>query len=307
MMGPYPYAKLMEMIATGRLDEDDEIDFMGTGFVPLRDIDELSRHIAPRSSTTKQIKGPGAPDWHGLIADRFDPEIGGAVDPGIGTALAWTASRRANGVLIAQHTGGRKEMYFREGRVHHVASTDAGEMIGEYLVARGHIDRADLDFALAVLPRFGGRLGEALTGLGLIAPVAMFKAIQEQGRDKVVDVFRWTDGDLSFYAGEEPVKVDFPLDLAIGPVVEAGVNAMLDDDQAIARYRSWLDRKVIAREPSAIRDEGWSPIVERVVSLAAAPIATHALLRTLTTDEITHADAIRATESTRIVGLIDWD
>lgn len=181
-------------------------------------------------------------------------------------------------------------------------------MIGEYLVARGHIDRADLDFALAVLPRFGGRLGEALTGLGLIAPVEMFKAIQEQGRDKVVDVFRWSDGDLSFYLGEEPVKVDFPLDLAVGPVVEAGVVAMLDDEKSVARFQPWLDRKVVVGDTSELRDAGWSPIVERVISLAASPIVVHALLRGLTTeDDTTHAEAIRATESARIVGMIDWD
>src|SRR5205823_2340758 len=137
-------------------------------------------------------------------------------------------------------------------------------------------------------------------------PVPMFKAIQEQGRDKVVDVFRWSDGDLSFYGGEEPVKVDFPLDLAIGPIVEAGVAAMLDDAKAVARFKAWLDRKVVVRDAPVLRDAGWSAIVERVVSLAAAPILVHALLRTLA-DGTAQADAARATESARIVGMIDWD
>ena len=307
MLGPFPYAKLMEMIATGRIDEDDEVDFMGTGFVPLREIDELARHIAPRSSTTKQIQGPGAPDWHGLVAERFDPAIGGAIDPGIATALAWVAARSSTGVLIAQGAGRRKELYFRHGKLHHVSSTEPNEMIGEYLVSRGLIDRTDLDFALAVLPRFGGRLGEALTGLGLLAPVTMFNAIREQGRDKVVDIFKWGDGELSFYVGEEPARVDFPLDVAIGPIIEAGVAALLDDSMATARYRPWIDRKVVRKEAApSLREAGWSPPIERALTLAAEPITVRALLRTLAVDLPTPHEAARTVESARVAGLLEW-
>ena len=306
-LGPFPYAKLMEMIATGRLEEDDEIDFMGTGYVPLRDIDELARHIAPRSSTTRQIQGPGTPDWHGLAAERFDPEVGGAIDPGIATALGWIASRRSTGVLIATRPGRRKELYFQRGQLLHVASTEAGEMIGEYLVGRGLIDRPDLDFALAVLPRFGGRLGEALTGLGLIAPVTMFKAIQEQGRDKVLEIFKWGEGELSFYAGEEPAKVDFPLELTVGPLVEAGVAAMIDDAIATARYRPWIDRKLVTTEVSpALRAAGWSPRVERVLTVASSPITVRALLRTLAVDVTSPHEAARNVEAARVVRMIEW-
>ena len=306
-LGPLSYAKLMELVATGRIEDDDEVDFMGTGFVPLRDIDELARHVGPRSSTTKQITGPGTPDWHGLAAERFDPEIGGAIDPGIGIALSYVASRRATGVLLAQAQGRRKELYFIAGRLHHVSSSEAGELLGEYLVARGVLDRTDLDFALAVLPRFNGRIGEALTGLGLLAPVAMFKAIQEQGRDRVVDVFTWSEGELSFYAGEQPAKVDFPLDLAIGPIVEAGVAAMLDDSHATARYRPWIDRKIVAVEvQTALRDGGWSPRVDRALKVAGSPITIRALLRTLAADDASPHDAARAVEAARVVRMLDW-
>lgn len=176
--GPLSYAKLIELVVTGRATADDEVDFMGLGFVPIADVDELARHVAPGSSVTKQLQGPGAPDWQGFAAERYDEEIGGAIEPGIATALSYAAANQASGVLLAQHEKRRKEIYFTEGRVIHVASTEAGEMLGEYLVARGILDRGDLDFALAVLPRFNGHLGEALTGLGVIEPVMMFKAIQ---------------------------------------------------------------------------------------------------------------------------------
>ena len=55
------------------------------------------------------------------------------------------------------------------GRLHHVSSNNASELLGEFLVRRGVISRDELDFALAVLPRYGGRMGDTLISLGLVA------------------------------------------------------------------------------------------------------------------------------------------
>jgi serine/threonine-protein kinase len=305
VLGPLSYAKLVELVVTGRLGPDDHVDFMGTGFERLESIDELSRHLAPRSTVTKQLQGPGAPDWHGLAAERYDEEVGGALDPGIATALSYAASRRATGVLLAQQGARRKEIYFSGGRVHHVASSEAGEMLGVYLVARGLLERTDLDFALAVLPRFNGRLGEALTGLGVIDPVAMFNAIRDQGRDKIVDLFLWSDGDLSFYRDAEPGKVEFPLDLPIGPVLEAGVAAMLDETHGAARFRPWLSRRVRRVEPLS-SDAGFSAGVERVVALVREPIVVRTLLEQLTREGLPSLDAMRAIESARLARALDF-
>lgn len=307
LLGPLTYAKLVELVVTGHIGGDDQVDFMGTGFVPLVDVDELSRHLAPRSTVTKQVSGPGAPDWHGFAAERYDEEVGGAIEPGIATALAFVAGRRASGVLLAQHGVLRKEVYFSGGKVLHVASTDPGELIGEYLVSRGLVERTDLDFALAVLPRFNGRLGEALTGLGVIEPVAMFKALQEQGRHKITEMFKWSDGELSFYSGAQPGKVEFPLEIPVGPIIESGVAAMLDDLHATARYKPWLDRRVMTNEPNlALREAGWSPRVEQVVQLASEPIVVRVLLKSLASMGASPHDAVRAVESARLSRMIGF-
>lgn len=307
LLGPFAYAKLIELVVTGRLDAEDHVDFLGTGFQPLAEIDELARHLAPRSSVTKQVNRPGAPDWHGFAAERYDEEVGGAIEPGIATAMAFTAGRRATGVLLAEHGDRRKEIYFVNGRVFHVASTEAAEMIGEYLVTRGLLERGDLDFALAVLPRFDGRLGEAITGLGLLEPVKMFKAIEEQGRDKIVEVFGWSDGEISFYSGAQPGKVEFPLDLPIGPIVEAGMASMLDEPHAVARYSAWVERRIRPREvPSSLRDAGWSPRVERALLAIKQPTRVGAVLDALKADGLSAYEAILAVESARVVGLLDW-
>lgn len=305
-IGPLTYAKLVELVVTGRLDPDDQVDFMGSGFERLGDIDELARHLAPGSTVTRQLQGPGAPDWHGLAAEHYDEATGGALDPGIATALAYAAANHATGVLLAQQGPRRKEIYFMSGRVHHVASTEAGEMLGEYLVARGVLQRTDLDFALAVLPRFNGRLGEALTGLGVIDPVVMFNAIRDQGRDKIVEIFSWSEGDLSFYRDAAPGKVEFPLDLPIGPVLEAGVAAMLDETHATTRFQPWLERRIRLVDAAPLADAAFSQPVEHVLALAKGSVLVRDALRSLMAHGLNSLEAMRAIESARLARVIEW-
>ena len=90
--------------------------------------------------------------------------------------------------------GVRKEIYLKDGAPVFVTSNVAGELLGEQLVTKGVIKREELDFALAVMPRFKGRLGDTLNALGLLDPVQLFRHIAEQARDKLLDVFTWVRG-----------------------------------------------------------------------------------------------------------------
>lgn len=305
VIGPLTYAKLVELVATGRVAEEDQVDFFGTGYVPVTDIEELARLLAPRSTVTCKIEGPGSAVWQAPAAEQFDPNIGGAIEPGAAAALAYVASRRATGVLLAQAEDRHKEIYFVNGRLFHVPSNETNELLGEYLVARGMLERSDLDFALAVLPRFNGRIGEALMGLGLVDTMKMFRAIQEQGRDKVAELFAWSEGSLAFYEGAQPTKVEFPLDLPVGPIVETGISRMLDDRRASARWAPWVDRRLAIVDVAAgLRDAGWSPRVEQVLTLARAPIVARTLLRSIAVSGATAHDAARAVEAARVAGLL---
>ncbi len=305
VIGPLTYAKLVELVATGRVAADDQVDFFGTGYVPVTDIEELARLLAPRSTVTSKIEGPGSAVWQAPAAEQFDAGLGGAIEPGAAAALAYVASRRATGVLLAQADDRRKEIYFVNGRLFHVPSNETNELLGEYLVARGMLDRSDLDFALAVLPRFNGRIGEALMGLGLVDTMKMFRAIQEQGRDKVAELFTWSEGALAFYEGAQPTKVEFPLDLPVGPIIESGVARMLDDRRASARWAPWVDRRLAVVDVApGLRDAAWSPRVEQALSLAKAPIVARALLRAIAVSGATAHDAARAVEAARLAGLL---
>ncbi len=318
VFGPISYAKVLELAATGNLPDDAEVDFMGRGFKKVRDVPELARHVEPRSVTTLRISNPDAPDWAGPIRIARDPSQPEAspseenTDPGLPAALAHVAARRGDGVLIAEATfegqpPRRKELYFQGGKLYFVPSSDPSELLGEYLVGRGLLTRTDLDFTLAVLPRFQGRLGEALTSLGLVEPVAMFRVLNEQGRDKVVDLFTWTGGSLTFYDGARPSRADFPLDLPVGPLIEAGVSAITDDRAITAKIRPLLDHRLVVRDvPPSLKQAGWSTRVVRLLSYVQTPNGLRAVLRSLALSGLTPHDAARTVEAARLAGLVGW-
>ncbi len=219
-----------------------------------------------------------------------------------------TESRRMAG---AESTGegGRKELYFVGGKLHHVASNNASELLGEYLVRRNVISRDELDFALAVLPRYGGRMGDTLISLGLVASLDIFRAIRDQGRDRLVDLFQWRTGRLTFYADQKPPHVEFPLDLEVGPLVMAGVEAAVPGDSPLQAWRTRLDVLVgpasMARPRPRLRSAVWPAAVKRVLEVTGEPKRVREVLAAVAQGGgSTASDALRALEVMLIAGLV---
>lgn len=212
-----PFPKVVELITTGAIDPLDEISVMGEPFRAVRDIPDLARHFLPSTTAlTGRFLGPGVPDYHALLTETSMLEV-----------LAHLRSRRETGALFVQRGLGaqdvRKEIYLEGGKLHHVASSDRNELLGEYLVRRGRLSRPDLERALAELQGQGGQLGDTLIGMGLVGAVDLFRAIRDQGRDRVAALCAWTSGRATFYRGTAAARVDFPLDLDVAHGMMAGV------------------------------------------------------------------------------------
>ena len=235
--GPWTFARLIEGCATGQVGRGDKVDYMGRGYVPIEEIDELTRHLPMRTATTNQLSGPGQPDFFDDLAQA----------PMLPVLLRILESRET-GVLFAERgadakdAASRKELYFVDGRLHHVASSNAHELLGEYLVRRGKLAREELDLALAVLPRYSGRMGDTLISLGLVGPVDIFRAIRDQGRDRVADLFTWKSGKVSFYRGQLAPHVEFPLDLDLPGLMIAGLEAAHPGETPLEMWRDRLDK-----------------------------------------------------------------
>jgi len=211
------FAKLIEMIATGDLGADDEVALLGEPFKPIREITELARHLLPSTTaTTSRIFEPGVPDYQALLRDTSMLEV-----------LAHMRQKGETGALFVERSKSmgasvRKELYLNGGRLLHVASSEREELLGEYLVRRGRLTREQLDAALGSLQKFGGRLGDTLIGLQLVDAVDVFRAIRDQGRDRVAALSTWEEGLVTFYRGTAPTRVEFPLDLDLSSPMMAG-------------------------------------------------------------------------------------
>jgi hypothetical protein len=262
---------------------------MGEGFRAVEDTPELVRFLPQASQATRDVASPTDAD------KTYDLAVVPMLD-----VLLDMLETSETGVLICERlaagerAGSRKELYFQKGRLHHVASSNASELLGQYMVRRGKIAKEELDMALAVLPRHKGRMGDTLISLGLASAVDIFQAIREQGRDRVADIFMWKQGQAQLYRGQTPQHVEFPLDLELQALVLAGVEAALPGEAAVERYRSRLHSVVGPgpRDRPALALAKWPPQLAAVEALARRPKRLSELLSEATRGGLTSAGSV---------------
>ena len=212
--GPLSYAELVELIATGRINVNNKVRVGKGDLEPLGAFADLSRHIpaATATPTTGQIEIDSATTHAYLMAE------GGVV-----RALATTFVQKQTGLWLCEQGGIRKEVYTQNGVPTFVTSNLASELLGEHLVTRQVIMRNELDMALAVMPRYEGKLGDTLVALGLLEPLMLFQHIEDQVREKLLDLFTWTTGTTTFYGDATPPESGFPLRLDPWQILDAGL------------------------------------------------------------------------------------
>jgi serine/threonine-protein kinase len=311
-LGPWTFARLVEAVATGQIGHGDVVDYMGRGPAPLESIEALARFIPVLTATTNRVAVVGTPDFAddvsvpSLVAILL--RVVKTQATGVLFAEGPTESRRSPFAPAPQGERGRKELYFVSGRLHHVASSNATELLGEYLVRRGMITRDELEFALAVLPRYGGRMGDTLIALGLAGSLDIFRAIRDQGRDRLVDLFQWQSGKLSFYVGQAAPHVEFPLDLELPALVLAGVEAARSGQQ-IDLWRQRLDDRIAPAPgaPATLRNASWPPIVRRLIDLVDQPKPLREVLSTMAQGgAATASEALQALEILLVAEVLVW-
>jgi hypothetical protein len=145
---------------------------------------------------------------------------------------------RATGLLVVAVGGVKKDIYVRDGMPEYVASNVASELFGNYLVTKGVLSDGELAMALAMMPHYGGKLGDTLVGLGLLKPLEVFRHLTRQVRTKIIDVCSWNKGTFGWYAGRENPREAFPLDFNAFEILGAGAMAMPDEhiESWIAKY-----------------------------------------------------------------------
>jgi serine/threonine-protein kinase len=301
-VGPLTFSRLVEAIATGAVGRGARIDYLGLGVKPIEEIPDLARLLpsgAPEPVVTREA------------AESYVVDLEGTTMLDV---LAHVLITRQTGLLVVtrpeQSDGSppqHRELYFIKGRLHHVVSTQTGERLGESLVRRGKLRRDELDMALAVLPRYGGRIGDTLIGLGLVDSVDIFRAIREQGRDRVTELFTWRVGSASFRPDANEPAVEFPLDLDIPTLMLAGMEASHPGDTPMAYIEPQLDAVLVPHPRHDLAGFTWPPVVTSILSaLSDASSLRDVLSRVTKTAQVSGADVARGLELLLAVDLARW-
>ncbi|MEY4508290.1 MAG: hypothetical protein RLZZ450_412 [Pseudomonadota bacterium] len=236
--GPWSFAQIVQALSTGQIGALDKVSVDQAPMRPLTEVHELSRHL--HSSTT--TSGDFA-DEDGAL--RLSGEILPLEGGGIVQALGRAAVERMTVLMLCELGGVRKEVYIKDGAPAFVTSNLASELLGESLVSKNVISRSELDMALAVMPRFEGRLGDTLSALGLVEPVVLFRHIGEQVREKLLDLFLWQGGVCTHYQGVAPPPSGFPLNIDGWDVLEEGLRRRIAAGMERDRVTSLRTRSIV--------------------------------------------------------------
>jgi serine/threonine-protein kinase len=204
----------------------------------MRAFDDLAaeahspRPSAPEASVLRQPMPPALSD---IVEPPDDAGEFGTTSPL--RVLFRLMTARATGLLLVAVGGIKKEIYVRDGQPEYVSSNVASELLGNYLVSKNVLSDGELAMALAMMPHYGGKLGDTLVGLGLLKPLEVFRHLTRQVRTKIIDVCTWNKGSFGWYAGRENPREAFPLDFNAYEILGAGAMALADDfiDAWIAR------------------------------------------------------------------------
>jgi hypothetical protein len=191
---------------------------------------------------------PGMMDLDAALAGAHEGESGvsgGAATPGMAEvagmapdntgelalispmrAIADLAIAAETGLIRFQRGSLVKDVYLVRGAPESINSNMSGDRFGEYLVTRGFLRSADLERTLAEMPRFGGKFGEALVGLGFMRPLDVFRLLSQHVRERVMELFTWTEGAFDYYRGLRNPMEAFPLGLNSFEILGAGVLAL---------------------------------------------------------------------------------
>ena len=180
-----------------------------------------------RLPTVEEIANTPTPEPALPLPPTKKPTMKGdlKLEPILSVVFKLTDAKKT-GMLTVSIGGIEKSIYFENGCPMFVTSNIASELFGSFLVREGELTSGELDMCLAMMPHFGGKLGEALVGLELMKPLDVFRNLTKQVRAKLMDVCTWTAGQYAWFDGVKGPADAFNLNLDPFEVYGAAVKTM---------------------------------------------------------------------------------
>ena len=265
VLGPLPLAGVLELLATGRLSIDGAVSRNGAAFMPVPSMVELGRMLA---RPAYRFHEPIALHTQERWAVRLEHTPGLVFD---------IARRQRTGMLCARRGSEQVRIWFDAGTPVFSSSTDPRQLLGALLVEVDRLPRAEVERAAERAWRTGQPVGRVLVELGHCTPERVAAALREQAWRRLVTLFRFRVGELSFVAGarhgEDPLELAQPqafiasalltayapdeVASALGTVERAGTLHLAADpalvQRALALPREEAQVLALARSGSSLR------------------------------------------------------
>lgn len=143
----------------------------------------------------------------------------------------------------------QKRITFDEGAPVACRSNLLHETLGRYLVDKGRVAEADYQKALAESATGGAPMGELLVKRGLISPYDLYRQLQANLAQKVLDCFRWTDARFRLL-GDDGEDDATHVRMNTAQLVLTGVTTVMPFD-AVATHFTFTDDRRFAWAPWA--------------------------------------------------------
>jgi tetratricopeptide (TPR) repeat protein len=120
-------------------------------------------------------------------------------------------SMGVSGLLVIARGKAKKGITFDHGRPARITSNLLQEVLGRHLVAIGKITEEDYQQTLAIAFKSHRLHGDILIERGLLSGGELSKYLKEQSVAKLLNIFKWTEGDYSFFKRDfiSPLRSDF--------------------------------------------------------------------------------------------------
>ena len=133
-------------------------------------------------------------------------------------------SRLATGAAAAQGAEETVDVFFIQGRPVFARTSGQSVRTGEILVHRGHATHEAVVGALEAQRRGAGkRIGEMLAERSAVAPALVVQAVHECVRRILYGMLLWREGRFRFFADEQALDDDLPLDLDLDRLILEGL------------------------------------------------------------------------------------
>lgn len=173
-----------------------------------------------------------------------------------------------------------KTFLFQAGQPVFAESNLASETLGVQLMDSGRLTREQHQQVSRTMAEKRCKEGKALLDLGLIEPKALFVALKEQVRQRIVDCFGWPQGSFRVLPSEGPPPEAQPFSADVFALIQEGIETHWAAERVLAELAPHMEQRVArTRRLSRLQDRLRSD--ESVQALIDALDGTRTLWRAI--------------------------